>query len=112
MKSKIAGCTHHASKVLKMAGGGSVPDTRYDDPSMSEKEKQAVLDGMRVDKDEGLPVVVKKKGKIDTRATVIMRGNNAAEGFFQKMDKKYPREDYQSSLKYKELAKRKKKSAK
>jgi hypothetical protein len=25
MKSKIAGCTHHASKVLKMAGGGSVP---------------------------------------------------------------------------------------
>lgn len=25
MKSKIAGCTHHTSKVLKMAGGGSVP---------------------------------------------------------------------------------------
>lgn len=25
MKSKIKGCTHHESKVIKMAGGGPVP---------------------------------------------------------------------------------------
>lgn len=88
MKSKIAGCTHHASKVIKMAGGGSVPKGVYrakmnEDGVQQYVRKDLSEDDMR--KSERL--AYDQYGEKAAFQLARARGRNNAKKFLDGVDK-------------------------
>jgi hypothetical protein len=72
MKSKIKGCTHHNSKVLKMAGGGMTYDGRPTRFSYEDESSQVVN---RADKDYYNPPVVNRADKDYYNPPVVNRAD-------------------------------------